>query len=75
MANWYQCKNCGIAIKKDSTPSINGCSVKTSHSWTRMAEVGENNYSCKKCGTVIQAKSTPSINGCPDSTSHSWSKL
>jgi len=29
--SWYQCKNCGTAIKKDSSPSSSGCSAKTFH--------------------------------------------
>jgi rubrerythrin len=73
--SWYQCKNCGTAIKKDSSPSNSGCSAKTFHSWTKLAEVGDTNYSCKKCGTTIQAKSSPSNSGCPSSTFHSWTKL
>ena len=73
--NWYQCKNCGTAIKKDSNPSSSGCSAKTFHSWTILAEVGDTNYSCKKCGTTIQAKSSPSSSGCPSATFHSWTKL
>lgn len=72
---FFQCKNCGIAIKKDSTPSSSGCSVKSSHSWSRLGEVGDTNYSCRKCGTVVQTKSTPSTSGCPQASSHSWSRL
>ena len=72
---WFQCKNCGITIKKDSTPNSSGCSVKTFHNWTRLGEMGETNYSCKKCGTVVQTKSTPSSSGCPNATFHSWSRL
>ncbi|WP_374549407.1 hypothetical protein [Flavobacterium sp.] len=73
--NWYQCKNCETTVKKDSTPSSLGCSVKSTHSWTKLAEVGDTNYSCKKCGTTIQAKSSPSSLGCPSSSTHSWNKL
>lgn len=72
---FYQCKNCGVAIKKDATPCSSGCSVKTYHSWSKLGEVGESNYSCKKCGTVVQTKSTPSTSGCPQATFHAWSKL
>lgn len=68
---WYQCKNCGTAIRKDRSPSNSVCSAKTFHSWIKLAEVGETNYSCKKCGTTIQAKSSPSNSGFPDSTFHS----
>lgn len=73
--SWYQCKNCGITIKKDGNPSASGCSSKTLHSWTKLGDVGDINYSCKKCGTVIQTKSTPSSSGCPNSALHSWTKL
>ena len=72
---FFQCKNCGIAIKKDSTPSTSGCSAKTYHSWSKLGDVGDTNYSYKKCGTVVQTKSTPSTTGCPQATYHSWSKL
>ena len=72
---WYQCKNCAMAIKKDSTPSTSGCSVKSSHTWSRLGEVGDTNYSCKKCGTLVQTKSTPSTLGCPQASSHSLRKL
>jgi hypothetical protein len=72
---FFQCKNCGIAIKKDSTPSTSGCSVKTFHTWSKLGDVGDTNYSCKKCGTAVQTKSTPSTSGCPQATFHSWSKL
>lgn len=73
--SWYQCKNCGTAIKKDSTPSSSGCSAKTFHSWTKLGEIGNTNYSCKKCATTVQTKSTPSSSGCPSATFHSWTKL
>jgi hypothetical protein len=73
--SWYQCKNCGACIKKDSNPNSAGCSAKNSHSWSKLGEVGENNYSCKKCGTTVQTKSSPMPGGCPNATSHSWSKL
>ena len=72
---WYQCKNCAITIKKDSTPSISGSSVKTYHSWSKLGEVGYTNYSCKKCGTVVQTKSTPSTSMCPQAPYYFWSKL
>lgn len=72
---WFQCKNCAISIKKDSTPSTFGCSVKTFHSWSKLGDVGDTNYSCKKCGTVVQTKSTPSTYGCLQANLYSWSKL
>ena len=71
----YQCKHCSITVKKDTTPTTANCSVKTSHSWTKLAETGDNTYSCKKCGTVIEAKATPTTANCPNATSHSWTKL
>jgi len=73
--NWYQCKNCGTVIKKDSTPNSSGCSAKTFHTWTKLGEVGEVNYNCKKCGTTAQTKSTPNSSGCPSATFHTWTKL
>jgi rubrerythrin len=75
--NWYQCKNCGTTIKQDKNPINSGCSVKTHHSWTKLAEVGDIKYNCKKCGTTIQTKNLPLNGGCPSTTSthHSWTKL
>jgi len=73
--SWYQCKNCGTAIKKDGTPNNSGCSAKAFHSWTKLGEVGTTNYSCKKCGITVQTKSTPSNSGCPQAAFHSWTKL
>lgn len=72
---WYQCKNCTTAIEKDSTPSVLGCSKKSSHSWYRLGDIGDKNYHCKKCGTTVKTNSTPSVLGCPEGSSHSWSKL
>lgn len=71
----YQCKHCGILIKKDLTPSTSGCSVKPIHAWSKLGEVGDTNYSCKKCGTTVQTKSTPSTSGCLDAPVHFWTKL
>jgi predicted Zn-ribbon and HTH transcriptional regulator len=73
--SWYQCKNCGTSVKKDSQPNSSGCSKQSSHSWTKLGEVGDTNYSCKKCGTTVQTKSSPNSSGCPESSSHSWTKL
>jgi len=73
--SWYQCKHCGNAIKKDSSPSTSGCSESSYHSWTRLAEVGDVNYGCRHCGTTIQAKSSPSTTGCPSGSYHSWNRL
>ncbi len=75
MANyWYQCKNCGTAIKQERIPSSSGCPNSTFHSWKKLAEVGDTNYSCKNCGTTIQANRNPLSSGCPSSTFHSWKK-
>jgi len=73
--NWYQCKKCGAAIKKESSPNSSGCPSGSYHSWQNLGEVGQNNYQCKKCGLVVQTKSTPSSSGCPSSSYHSWTKL
>lgn len=73
--NWYQCKNCGTAIKKDSSPNSVGCTVKSLHAWTKLGEIGDTNYQCKKCGTTIQTKASPSSVGCPSASLHSWTKL
>jgi hypothetical protein len=72
---WFQCKHCATSIKKDTSPSLSGCSANSSHTWIRLGEVGDTNFSCKRCGTTIQTKSTPSISGCPNSSSHSWTRL
>jgi RNA polymerase subunit RPABC4/transcription elongation factor Spt4 len=69
---WYCCKNCGQAIKKDSSPSSSGCSKSSSHDWYELGEVGDKNYSCKNCGLMIQTKSSPSSSGCSKSSSHDW---
>ena len=73
--NWYQCKYCGITVKKETTPNQSGCTKKSSHYWSKLGEVGDINYQCKRCGTVVQTKSNPSQNGCPSASSHYWSKL
>jgi len=73
--NWYQCRYCGTAIKKDSSPSNSGCPDHSFHSWTKLAEAGDVNYGCRHCGTTIQAKSSPSTSGCPSHSFHSWTKL
>lgn len=73
--NWFQCKKCGTLIKKDSSPSPNGCPKGSFHEWHKLAEVGNTNYQCKKCGATIQAKSNPSSNGCPNGSFHEWHKL
>lgn len=72
---WYQCKNCGTTIKKDSQPNDNNCPKKPFHKWTKLAEVGDVNYQCKNCGTTIQAKSSPSTSNCPNASFHKWTKL
>ena len=72
--NWYNCKNCGTAIKKDSTPSSSGCSKSSFHNWYKLGEVGDTNYSCKNCGLMVQTKSTPSTSGCTNSSFHNWFK-
>lgn len=63
---WFQCKNCAITIKKDSTHRASGCSTKTYHNWSKLGDLGDTNYSFKKCGTVVQTKSIPSTSGCPE---------
>ena len=73
--NWYQCNNCGIVIKKESTPNSSGCPSASSHYWKRLGEVGDTNYCCKYCGTVVQTKSTPNTSGCQKGSSHYWKKL
>ena len=73
--NWYLCKKCSTLIKKDALPSNLNCPKGSSHSWNKLAEIGETNYQCKKCGTTIQAKSAPSNLDCPSGSSHSWNKL
>jgi DNA-directed RNA polymerase subunit RPC12/RpoP len=73
--SWYQCKNCGPSIKKDSTPNTLGCSKKSFHTWYKVGEAGESNYSCKKCGTTVQTKSSPNTLGCPEASAHTWYKL
>lgn len=72
---WYCCKNCGTAIKKDSSPSSSGCPSKSFHSWTTLAEVGDTNYQCRYCGLTVQTKNSPSSSGCSSSTFHSWTRM
>ena len=76
MANsWYLCNKCSTLIKKDSQPSSLNCPSSGSHSWSRLAEVGDVNYQCRKCGATIQTKNIPSSLNCPDGGSHNWTKL
>lgn len=73
--NWYQCKKCGTALKKDSSPNSSGCPEGHYHEWLKLAEVGDTNYQCKYCSTIIQAKSSPTYSGCPAGHYHEWKKL
>jgi hypothetical protein len=73
--NWYQCKECGITIKKDSKPSSSGCPEATFHDWKNLGEFGDTNYCCKECGIVIQTKYKPGSSGCREATFHNWKSL
>lgn len=76
MANsWYQCKYCGTAVTKESTPNQGGCSAGSSHYWTRLGDVGDISYNCRDCNTTVQTKSTPQQSGCPKANSHYWKRL
>lgn len=71
----YSCSYCGTTIIKDGTPNQGGCSVKSSHYWQRLGEVGNDNYQCRDCKIVVKTKSSPSQGGCTKAHSHYWKKL
>jgi hypothetical protein len=71
----YSCSHCGTTITKSSTPNQGGCSVKTSHYWKQLGEVGDINFQCNKCSLVVKTKSTPQQSGCTKATSHYWKRL
>lgn len=71
----YQCRRCGVVVKKDSMPTSSGCPSGGSHSWTNLGKVGSRMYQCRKCGTAVETDSMPSSSGCPDGGSHSWTRL
>ncbi len=73
--NWYQCTKCRITITKESFPSSGGCLKGSTHTWHKLAEVGNSNFNCGKCGTTILAKSFPDSAGCLNGTTHQWHKL
>lgn len=74
-SHWYSFKSCATTIKKDSSPSMVGCSKSSFHTWYNLGEVGDTNYSCKNCGKTIQTNGVPSMAGCSKSSFHSWYKL
>ncbi len=72
---WYTCKNCGAAVKKESTPNISGCPKSNFHKWFDLGKVGDNNFCCKKCGLIVGTENPPSTSGCTKSNFHEWYKL
>lgn len=76
----YMCCECGRTVKSDESPSSNGCSAGSSHSWYKLEEAGDTGYSCSHCGKTVYVSSSPSSNGCPayrrtGYNSHSWNRL
>lgn len=72
---WYQCTNCGIAVKNDSPPSAARCVKGATHNWHKLGEVGSTTFTCGKCETTIKTESIPDSDGCLSGGLHSWYKL
>lgn len=75
ITHWYQCKNCRAAIKKDTDPSIAGCSQSQRHLWINLGPLGDLKYICKSCSTIINVAVEPPAEGCPTSDMHTWKRI
>ena len=75
ITHWYQCKHCSAAIKKDTEPSIAGCSQSLRHLWINLGPLGNLKYICKNCSTIIMVAEEPRKDGCPNNDEHQWKKL
>ena len=73
----YQCSKCGKILKSTTTPqNSTTCIGNNYHSWTKIAEKGDNLYECRKCGKTLKCKSTPqSTTTCENRSYHSWHRI
>lgn len=75
----YGCKNCGLVLTSDRTPSSSGCPDKlhgSYHNWYEAGDCGNKTFYCKHCGATVSCDRNPSGNGCSSGTSqyHSWTE-
>jgi hypothetical protein len=73
--HWYQCKNCGLTIRKDSPPKSAECYKAPTHLWTQLGEIGTNKYLCKNCNTLVETRTVPATENCMQADLHNWELL
>lgn len=73
--HWYQCKHCGLTIRKESPPKSTECSKAVSHLWTQLGEVGTKKYLCKNCNTLVDTRTEPVLENCMQADTHNWEQL
>lgn len=72
---WWCCRDCHTLVKTSRKPSSLYCSVKKSHTWYDLGELGEKTFICRNCNIQVWTTRRPTVLYCTENGSHNWNEM
>ena len=60
----FSCAYCAKTITSTTSPNQGGCTVKNSHWWVTIGEVGDRKLTCKHCNITVSVNSPTRERSC-----------